>query len=54
MKEGQIDSLLLFSQAIFNSIFQGHYNDHIYHVYKNNIYYLLNTFLLLVHDLKRI
>ena len=54
MKGGQIDSLLLFSQAIFNSIFQRHYNDHIYHVYKNNIYYLLNTFLLLVDDLKRI
>ena len=54
MKGGQIDGLLPFSQPIFDSIFQRHFNDHIYHVYKNNIYYLLNTFLILVDDLTRV
>ena len=47
MTGDQIDSLLPFSRGFSNSIFQRHHNDHIYYVYKNNIY-LLNTFLLLV------
>ena len=53
MKGGQINSLFQFNQAIFNYIFQRHYNDYISYIYKNNIFYLLNTFLLLVDDLKR-
>lgn len=50
----QVDILFRFNQAISNLIFQRHYNDHIYYIYKNNIYYLLNTFLLLKDDLKRV